>query len=169
MREQITALQCDVDALGGRLSQTFDLVVCHHVLEYVDDVAPALRELAGALRPGGLLSLVVAGRLAACLSMAQIGRFADACTVLGSPDGTFGPRDTVRTRFDTETLTALVGAAGLEVTQVNGLGVVSGLVPGSVLRATEPSELASIERQLGAHPVLAHLGADLHLLARRPD
>ncbi|WP_460370446.1 methyltransferase domain-containing protein, partial [Actinocorallia lasiicapitis] len=38
-----------------------DLVLCHSVLEYVEDPARALAALTGAARPGGSLSVLVAG------------------------------------------------------------------------------------------------------------
>jgi S-adenosylmethionine-dependent methyltransferase len=36
----------------------FDLVLCHNLLAYVDDVGAALRAVTQPLRPGGLLSVI---------------------------------------------------------------------------------------------------------------
>ena len=36
----------------------FDLVLCHNLLAYVDDVGAALRAVTQRLRPGGLLSVI---------------------------------------------------------------------------------------------------------------
>ena len=40
----------------------FDLVLCHNVIQYVDDLPALLRDLAAALRPGGLISIVSINR-----------------------------------------------------------------------------------------------------------
>jgi S-adenosylmethionine-dependent methyltransferase len=43
----------------------FDVVLCHNVLQYVDDVSALIAALAGALKAGGLLSLISVNRYAA--------------------------------------------------------------------------------------------------------
>ncbi|WP_051545549.1 class I SAM-dependent methyltransferase [Butyrivibrio sp. MC2021] len=37
---------------------TFDVVICHNVLEYVDDMSGVLTQLIRVLKPGGILSIV---------------------------------------------------------------------------------------------------------------
>ena len=37
---------------------SFDVVICHNVLEYVDDMAPVLNQLERILKPNGILSVV---------------------------------------------------------------------------------------------------------------
>ena len=64
-----------------------DLVLCHGVLEHVDDLAPAVTALVAVLRPGGTLSLLVASRNAVVLARAVAGRFAEARHALDDPDG----------------------------------------------------------------------------------
>ena len=39
-------------------AQSFDLVLCHNVIQFVDEIEPVLATLAGLLKPGGLLSLI---------------------------------------------------------------------------------------------------------------
>lgn len=61
-----TEIAARVSVAGGRLGElhtalagtTFDVVCCHGVLMYLDDGGPAIAELAAAVAPGGLLSLV---------------------------------------------------------------------------------------------------------------
>ena len=48
----------------------FDVVVCHNVVQYVDDVPALLRELTGALKPGGLLSILSINRYSIPLRIA---------------------------------------------------------------------------------------------------
>ena len=40
----------------------FDLILCHNVLQYVDDTAAALKAICHALLPGGLLSVICVNR-----------------------------------------------------------------------------------------------------------
>ncbi|WP_416355281.1 ArsR/SmtB family transcription factor [Aureimonas phyllosphaerae] len=54
---QATVRQGDVYRLPGPRG-SFDLVTLHQVLHYLDDPAAAVRECAGALRPGGRLAVV---------------------------------------------------------------------------------------------------------------
>jgi GT2 family glycosyltransferase/2-polyprenyl-3-methyl-5-hydroxy-6-metoxy-1,4-benzoquinol methylase len=48
-------IEGDVAALGGRLPRDFDAVIAADVLEHLVDPAAALRSLASALKPGGVL------------------------------------------------------------------------------------------------------------------
>jgi len=55
--------QADLAAIPTLFPESrFDLVLCHNVLQYVDDVGAALKAMCHALRPGGLISLVCINR-----------------------------------------------------------------------------------------------------------
>src|SRR5918994_3673503 len=62
--DRVTGQQGDLSDLSD-LADEADLVLCHGVLEMVDDPAASLASLANVLRPGGHLSLLVAQRHAA--------------------------------------------------------------------------------------------------------
>ena len=172
--DAIDGIQADVQAMGSVVpAGSWDLVICHHLLETVDDPAAAAAALAAVVRPGGLLSVLVAGRYAAVLAQSVAGRFDEAAAILGDPDGRFGDTDPLARRFDATGISELLQSTGLSVEQVTGIGVVSGVVSGAVHRsgpgaAANSAALDELEERLTAHPVLLELGADLHVLARRP-
>ncbi|MFH8367274.1 methyltransferase [Streptomyces sp. NPDC018031] len=147
----------------------YDVVLCHGVLEYVDDPAEGLRNAVAALRPAGTLSLLAAGLGGAVLSRALAGHFSEARHALTDPAGRWGEGDPIPHRFTADQLTELVTAAGLEVGAVHGVRVFSDLVPG-VLVDTEPSALEALlqlESAAAELPAFHSIATQLHVLAER--
>jgi SAM-dependent methyltransferase len=147
-----------------------DVVLCHGVLEVVDDPAAALATLAQVLRPGGTLSLLVAQRHAAVVARAMAGHFQQALSLL-DPQPDAGPRQQAsqgRFRFTHDELTALAEGAGFTVDAVHGIRVFTDLVPGSLLDL-EPgatAALVELEQAVATRPEYLPLATQLHLLAR---
>jgi S-adenosylmethionine-dependent methyltransferase len=167
---RVTAVQGDADLLPEVVRSTaFDLVLCHSVLEVVDDAAVTTGILAGALRPGGCASVLVANRAATVLARALGGHIADAHRALIDPAGRWSDTDGVRRRFDTATLTALLQAAGLAVEQLHGIRVVADLVPGALLDGAPGAadSLRDLEVAASALPPYRDIASQLHALARR--
>ncbi len=166
----VAPVQGEVERLPEAVGEAaYDLVLCHGLLEVVDDPDATVRTVAGALRPGGCASVLVAGRAAAVLARALGGHPADALRALTDPAGRWGHADGVLRRFDTERLLELVAAAGLRVEAVHGVRVVADLVPGHVLDG-EPGAaeaLRELEAAASATPPYRDLAAQLHVLARR--
>jgi SAM-dependent methyltransferase len=171
--DRVRAVQGDVTDLPaalGPLAGAVDLVLCHSVLEVVDDAATALVAVAGVLRPGGRLSLLAANRDAAVLARAVAGRPDEAAHVLSDPAGRWGPGDGTSRRWEAGALAELVAAAGLVVEQVHGVRVVADLVPSAVLDL-EPgaaAALLALERALSDRPPFRDLATQVHVLAVRP-
>jgi hypothetical protein len=139
------------------------------VLEVVEEPAAALAAVAGVLRQGGRLSLLVANRDAVVLARALAGRPEEAAHALTDPHGRWGPADGTARRWTPEAAVGLVTAAGLAVEQVHGVRTVSDLVPSAVLD-TEPgaaAALLALERALSDRPPFRDLATQLHVLARR--
>ncbi len=141
-----------------------DVVLCHGVLEVVDDPAAALATIAEVLRPGGVLSLLVAQRHAAVVARAMAGHFEQARTILdGAEPGRSGRR------FTHDELTALLSAAGFAVTTTHAVRVFSDLVPGSLLDL-EPGAtgaLLELEKAVSERAEYRPLAAQLHVVASR--
>ena len=168
--DRVTGLQGDLTELPGLVpAGSADLLLCHSVLELVDDPAEALAGSVGVLRQGGRLSLLAANRAAAVVARALAGHPDEAAHALTDPAGRWGPGDGMRRRFTADALRELVTGAGLVVEQLHGVRVVSDLVPGAVLDA-EPgaaAALLALERALSDRLPYRDLATQLHVLALR--
>ncbi|MFG1674869.1 methyltransferase domain-containing protein [Micromonospora sp. NPDC049282] len=166
--DRVRATQGDADALTGLVEPaSMDLVLCHSVLEVVDEPTPVITALAGTLRPGGAASVLVAARAAAVLGRAINGQLDAAAALAADEHGTAGGRDTLRRRYDAEGAGALLTAAGLAVEEIHGVRVFADLLPAAVADG-QPAALLELERALSAKPPYRDLAAQLHLFARRP-
>ena len=69
---EYTQIVGDVSALAGFTDNAFDFVICHNVLEYIDDKRAVVCELARVLKPGGRLSVVKHNRAGRVMQMAVL-------------------------------------------------------------------------------------------------
>ncbi|WP_347350022.1 methyltransferase domain-containing protein [Intrasporangium sp.] len=169
---RVTGLQGDGDSLESVLpGAIFDLACCHGTLEFVDDPSRTLRATATVLRPGGVLSLVVAGRLAVVFAKAIGGEFGHARAALLDPAGRWGAQDPLPRRFDLDRLTGLLTAAGFAIEQARGAGILSHLVPASLVDSEADraalDELDDLLVRGSGREVLGTLGSALYVVARR--
>jgi SAM-dependent methyltransferase len=150
-------------------SASVDVVLCHSVLEVVDDPAAALAGVAAVLRPGGRASVLAATRGAAVVGRAIAGRFDEARRALDDPHGRFADTDILARRFTETELQSLLDGAGFTVETVHGVRVFADLVPGALLDA-EPHALAALlalEERVADLPEWRSLATQLHILAVR--
>lgn len=169
--DRLTAVQADADELPDVVEPgTADLVLCHSVLEMIDQPEAALDALADACAQGGAVSVLVANRIAAVFGKALTGNFSTALDLLVDVDGILDGKDTMKRRFETATLTALVGASGLVTEQVHGVGVVGDLISASIAGAEAGSgeELREFELATASRIPFRDMAAQIHLLARKP-
>jgi SAM-dependent methyltransferase len=165
---RVRAVQGDGDALASLVdTASVDLILCHAVLEVVDDPAGVVAAIAAALRPGGAVSVLVAGRAAAVLGRAINGHLRSAAAVVTDPDGRAGTRDTLRRRYDAESAATLLEGAGLRVEETHGVRVLADLLPAAVIEQ-DPQALLDLEMVLAASPPFRDIASQLHLFARRP-
>jgi S-adenosylmethionine-dependent methyltransferase len=166
--DRVRAVQGDGDALAGLVAPaSVDLILCHAVLEVVDQPSDVVAAVATALRPGGAVSVLVASRAAAILGRAINGHLRSASALAGDPEGHAGARDTLRRRYDVESAAGLLRSAGLEVEQTHGVRVLADLLPAAVVEE-DPQALLDLELSLSARPPFRDIASQLHLFARRP-
>ncbi|MFE2070313.1 methyltransferase [Streptomyces sp. NPDC059467] len=169
--DRVKGVQGDVHGLFDVVERGgHDVVLCHGVLEYVDDPAEGVANVVAALRAEGVLSLLAAGLGGAVVARALAGHFKEAKQALDDPDGRWGSGDPVPRRFTAEQLTGLVEGAGLAVAAVHGVRVFADLVPG-VLVDTEPGALDALlklEAAAAELPAFRALATQLHVLGETP-
>jgi SAM-dependent methyltransferase len=163
--DRVAGIQGDLASLRSLVpAQSVDVVLCHGVLEIVDDPAAALSSIAQVLRPGGTLSLLVNQRHAAVFTRAMAGHFAQARSLLDDPagGGAGGPR-----RFTADEVTAVLAGAGFDVRSMHAVRVFVDLVPSSLvdLEPGAASALAALEQAVAARPEYLPLATQIHTLA----
>ena len=148
---------------------SFDLILCHNILEYVDDPGAALRGAASTLRDrSGILSVLVRNQagevLKAAIQEGDLGASEHNLTAEWGHESLYGGR--VRL-FTAESLQAMLAAASFAVSAERGVRVVSDYLPPRVSRADEYERIFELERKLGRRPEFAAVARYTHLLAHR--
>ena len=171
--ERVTGRQGDLASLPGLvrdlgLDSEVDVVLCHGVLEIVDDPAAALGALAAVLRPGGALSLLVSQRHAAVVARAMAGHFQQARALLDDTHGAHGGGGTTR-RFTAEEITTVLDEAGFESRAMHAVRVFVDLVPSSLvdLEPGAAGALVELEQAVASRPEYLALGTQIHAVAVR--
>ena len=161
---RVRGVQGDATDLLGLVGESsVDLVLCHGVLEVVDDPAETLAASVGVLVPGGMLSLLVAHRPAAVLARVVAGRLDEALELLRDGSSSAVPR-----RFTEAEVLELLAGLGVEDPYLRGARVFTDLVPGAVVDEPGASELLlDLEMLAADRPELRTMASQLHVLARR--
>jgi len=160
----VTGEQGDLANLGGLVAAgSADVVLCHGVLEIVEDPAEALSSIAEALRPGGTLSLLVSQHHAAVLARAMAGHFGQAKTLLE------GRADSAPHRFTADEVASVLDTAGFDATALHAVRVFVDLVPSSLvdLEPGAAEALVELEQAVADRPEYLPLGSQIHAVATR--
>jgi len=165
--ERVHAVQGDLDTLPDVVpAGSADAVLCHGVLEIVDDPARALEAIGAALRPGGVLSLLVNQRHAAVVARAMAGHFGQARDLLDAAPGSAPDHPH---RFTVDELAALLDRAGFATTATHAVRVFVDLVPSSLvdLEPGAADRLVELELAVAERPEYLTLATQVHTLATR--
>jgi S-adenosylmethionine-dependent methyltransferase len=168
--DRVTAHQGDLAGLVELVpAGSVDVVLCHGVLEIVEDPGDALAAIATVLRPGGSLSLLVHQHHAAVLARAMAGHFGQAQAML-DPSGPDGPPETGDLRrFTVDEVAAILDAAGFQLAAMHAVRVFVDLVPSSLvdLEPGAADRLVELEQAVADRPEYLALGTQLHALGTR--
>jgi SAM-dependent methyltransferase len=172
--DRIAGLQGDLATVSEQVDAgSVDVVLCHGVLEVVDDPAAAMDAITGVLRMDGALSLLVSQRHAAVLARAMAGQLDQARELLstdlsgdGLPSRAAGGTPH---RFTAEETTAMLTGAGFSDVTLHAVRVFSDLVPSSLvdLEPGAADALLALEHAVAGRPEYLTLAVQIHAIARR--
>lgn len=100
-----TQIVGDVNALASFKDETFDIIICHNVLEYIDDKETVVKALARVLKKDGILSLAKHNRAGRVMQMAVLlDDFEKANTLLDGENSTASKFGAIRYYEDEDIL-----------------------------------------------------------------
>ena len=161
-------VECHHDSIQAhcaRHPESFDLVLCHAVLEWVAEPETLLACLSGALRPGGLLSLTfynVNGLIMKNLLRANFAKV--VAEDYRGFRGSLTPTNPLRLEQVCQWLDSL----GLPVLGHSGIRCFHDYIPDPAHRNLDPASQIELELRLSREEPFRGLGRYIHLLALRP-
>lgn len=149
-------------------SKSFDLILCHNLLEYVDDPGAVLESAARLMRDSrAMLSVLVRSQagevLKAAIQAGDLGAANDGLSVEWGQESLYGGK--VRL-FTQDKLRNLVKRAGLRVIGERGVRIIVDYLPSQVSRTQEYERILALERKLGSRAEFAATARYIHALAR---
>jgi S-adenosylmethionine-dependent methyltransferase len=168
--EKIEAKHGDADQLVNLFQVgTFDVILCHNVLEFVENPGAVLHAAERALRnASAMLSVLVRNRAGEVLKSAIVGGDLTAAdhnlTDEWGSEALYGGK--VRL-FTPGTTRAMLKEASLEVVAERGVRVLSDYLSPRVSLSAEYERIFALERKLGRRPDFAAVARYTHYLARR--
>ena len=150
---------------------SFDVILCHNLLEYVDDPASVLRGAARALRDtSAILSVVVRNQAGEVFKAAiQAGDLAAAEAKLTAEWGIeslYGARVRLFTPTD---LRAMLNAESMALLAERGVRVLADYLPPQISRSSDYARILKLEKKLGSRPEYVNVARYIHCLARRME
>ena len=144
------------------------VVLCHGVLMYMADPAPALRAIAALAAPGAVVSLLVRNGDALAMRPGLLGDWAACAEAFGSDR--YPNRIGVTARADRlADLTRRLADHGLDVTAWYGVRIFTDTAPGDAEPPPDLRALLDREERAGRTDPYRQVAALLHVIARRGD
>jgi S-adenosylmethionine-dependent methyltransferase len=168
--DKLVLLHGDVGRLTTSVgSGSFDVILCHNILEYVDDPVSALCSVALLLRDSSaVLSILVRNRAGEVFKRAI--REGDLDAAENTLDAEWGEESLYGGKvrlFSSENLHAMLKKASLATIAQRGVRVVVDYLPARVSRKSEYQRIFELERKLGSRPEFAGVARYTHCLAQR--
>lgn len=160
-RLRVTLLSGDQGSVHG----SFDVIMCHGVLMYEKDAAGFLRQVAGLLAPGGVLSVVTTNAESLAYRAAWDGELAQARRFVEDPRAPRAGRLGVEAHAHSlRQLRAMIRSVGLSATAWYGIKIFSDSAP--PMPPDELEQLVALEQAASATDPYRRTGRLLQLIAR---
>ena len=155
--ERITLQHGDVSRLANLVpAKSFDLVVCHNVLEFIDDPGAVLRDVNRVTRDSSsMISVLVRNRAGEVMKAALVNGDLAACernlTAEWGEESLYGGK--VRL-FSEETVKSMLETSFV-LRAERGVRVISDYLPPKISRVDNYEQIFELERKLGRRPEFA--------------
>ena len=166
--DKITVKRGDAARLADIFhAESFDIILCHNLLEYVDDPSAVLRAAARVLRGSTAILSVLARNqagevLKAVLQTGDLTTAEQNLTAEWGQESLYGDR--VRL-FTPEAFEALLKDASLAINVRRGVRVIADYLPAQISRSAEYERIFALERKLGKRGEFFGVARYLHCLA----
>jgi S-adenosylmethionine-dependent methyltransferase len=167
--DKLVPLQGDATQLANLFhTRSFDVILCHNILEYCDDPGAVLRAAARALRDSSaILSVLVRNQAGevfkAAIQAGDLAAAKDGLTAEWGQESLYGGK--VRL-FTSDSLRAMLTAASLAVIAERGVRVLADYLPPRVSRSADYERIFELERKLGSRPEYAAVARYTQCFAR---
>jgi S-adenosylmethionine-dependent methyltransferase len=167
--DKIVLQDGDVTQLANLFhTRSFDLIVCHNILEYCDDPGAVLRAAAGALRDStAILSVLVRNQAGevfkAAIQAGDLDAAENGLTAEWGQESLYGGK--VRL-FTPDSLRAMLAQALLVAIAERGVRVLADYLPSRISRSADYQRIFELERLLGSRAEYAAVSRYTQCLAR---
>jgi S-adenosylmethionine-dependent methyltransferase len=145
--------------------QSFDLILCHNVLEFVDDPGAVLLAASRLMREAAVLSVLVrtqAGEVwKAALQAGDLAAAEHSLTAEWGCESLYGGSTRL---FTPESLQTMLREAALAAMATRGVRVISDYLPPTISREADYQRILALERKLGSRPEFAAAARYAHYL-----
>lgn len=168
--DMVTLKQGDAAHLMDTIPMgSFDIILCHNLLEYVEDPGRVLQGIARLMRsPSAILSILVRNQsgevLKAALQNGDLAAAKQNLTAKWGQESLYGGR--VRL-FTSEVLESILKDASLIVKARRGVRVIADYLPVQISRSAEYERIFALEQLLGKRQDCFGVARYIHFLASR--
>ena len=167
--DQVTVKHSDAAELSRLFNAgSFDVILCHNLLEYLDDPSPVLCGAARVMRgSSAILSILVRNQagevLKAALETGDLIAAERGLTAEWGQESLYGGKVQL---FTLGALEAMLKAASLTIIAQRGVRVVADYLPAQISRAAEYERIFGLERKLGERREFTPIARYTHCMAR---
>ena len=166
--DKVTIKHGDAAQLTDTLQKrSFDIILCHNVLEYVNEPAAVLRGAVHVMRSSAILSVLVRNQggevLKSALQSGDLAAAEDNLTAEWGQESLYGGK--VRL-FTAEALESMLKDASLTLIARRGVRIISDYLPPQISRSAEYERIFALERMLSKRGEFFGIARYMHYLAR---
>lgn len=162
---QVSYIHGPLDELPEKLHRCFDLVLCHAVLEWLEQPQKTIQILSNFIEPGGYLSLMFFNRNSLIMRQMLNGNLKK----LKSED--FRDKKTTLTPIsplEPETVYHWLAAEGLSIVRKTGIRVMYDYMAGNVRDKRSFEDILEMEKKYSAQEPFRSLGRYIHVVCQKP-